>query len=412
MTLDTSNNLYRFSDGNVEKDQIYVLSFNNNNIKEAVDSYDDDSDKSRYLNKDKINDWNVSNVTDMSGLFENFPYNKNWNLSSWDVSNVTNMSGMFKNSQLLYNHFLSNNIISNWNVSNVIDMSEMFYQAKFNQPLDKWNVSNVTNMSGMFREADKFNQSLNNWNVSNVTDMSGMFHQATDFIQPLDNWDVSNVTNMSKMFYQALEFNQPLDNWDVSNVTNMSGMFTETEKFNQPLDKWNVSNVTNMSGMFELSKKFNQNLNNWDVSNVISFEKMFFIAFEFNKYLYKWKFRDNFVIFDYMFRYSKLEYELIEGISKYDYSIWGTKFGNNIKISSFKMFETSGYYKYNFNMSYKPIKRNILDKIVTGEIDINSNVTYNFDEDIESKFLNIINKDSWYQNNYNYNPYSLKFNLE
>ena len=38
--------------------------------------------------------------------------------------------------------------INNWDVSNVTDMTQMFYNAEsFNQPLNKWNVSKVTNMS-------------------------------------------------------------------------------------------------------------------------------------------------------------------------------------------------------------------------------------------------------------------------
>ena len=41
--------------------------------------------------------------------------------------------------------------INNWDVSNVKDMSEMFEGANnFNQPIGKWRVSKVENMRGMF----------------------------------------------------------------------------------------------------------------------------------------------------------------------------------------------------------------------------------------------------------------------
>ena len=63
--------------------------------------------------------------------------------------------------------------ISTWDVSNVRDMSFMFDEAtSFNQPLNKWNVSKVTRMWRMFAHASSFNQPLNNWDVSNVTDMA------------------------------------------------------------------------------------------------------------------------------------------------------------------------------------------------------------------------------------------------
>jgi surface protein len=122
-------------------------------------------------------------------------------------------------SQMFANATSFNQPLNNWNVSNATNMSEMFDNAtSFNQPLNNWNVSNVTNMSEMFYNATSFNQPLNNWNVSNVTNMSYMFKNATSFNQPLNNWNVSNVTNMSQMFKNATSFNQPLNNWNISNV--------------------------------------------------------------------------------------------------------------------------------------------------------------------------------------------------
>ena len=66
--------------------------------------------------------------------------------------------------------------IENWDVSNVTNMSSMFASAiSFNQPLNNWNVSNVKDMFCMFQEAKSFNQPLNKWNMSNVRDMRWMF---------------------------------------------------------------------------------------------------------------------------------------------------------------------------------------------------------------------------------------------
>ena len=47
-----------------------------------------------------------------------------------------------------------NDNINNWNVSNVTNMEGMFYRAKlFNQSLNDWNVSNVENMWRMFTDS-------------------------------------------------------------------------------------------------------------------------------------------------------------------------------------------------------------------------------------------------------------------
>ena len=89
-----------------------------------------------------------------------------------------------------------------WNVSNVTDMQGMFAGTiTFNQPLGSWNVGNVTNMQAMFINATTFNQNIGSWNVSNVTDMDSMFGNASSFNQPLGSWNVSNVTYMNDMFY-------------------------------------------------------------------------------------------------------------------------------------------------------------------------------------------------------------------
>ena len=102
-----------------------------------------------------------------------------------------------------------NQPLNNWNVSNVTNMESMFENASsFNQPLNNWNVSNVRNMNRMFFGASSFNQPLNKWDVSKVEDMGAMFCGAISFNQPLNNWDVR--TRMCDMFSGATSFNQPL----------------------------------------------------------------------------------------------------------------------------------------------------------------------------------------------------------
>jgi len=165
----------------------------------------------------------LEKVTNMSYAFQSVQTNTFNNIENWDVSNVTNMSGMFLEASAF------NQPLNNWNVANVTDMSYMFWHAAaFNQPIEKWNVGNVKNMTYMFAETSAFNQPLNSWNVGNVQDMSFMFYKAAAFNQPLDNWDVSNVSNMTYMFYKALSFDQNISMWNVSNVTQYTGFATGT----------------------------------------------------------------------------------------------------------------------------------------------------------------------------------------
>ncbi len=74
-------------------------------------------------------------------------------ISEWDVSRVTDMSGLFQV------HECFNEDIDKWDVSNVTDMHHMFSGIQFNKPIGSWNVSNVKDMSYMFMNAGHFNQS-------------------------------------------------------------------------------------------------------------------------------------------------------------------------------------------------------------------------------------------------------------
>jgi len=133
----------------------------------------------------KIEDANTSHITDMSGIFSLYSlfcsrgvhnYDRyddveyfnikdiSPDISRWDVSNVTDMRGMFCGARTFYSD------ISNWDVSNVTSMSYMFANRTLginNVDLSRWDVSNVTSMYRMFLQSN-FSQDISDWNVSNV----------------------------------------------------------------------------------------------------------------------------------------------------------------------------------------------------------------------------------------------------
>src|SRR5690554_1949648 len=80
----------------------------------------------------------LTNVTSMRFAFPITGISTVPNMNDWDVSNVTNMLGMFSGA------------------------------TAFNQYIGGWDVSNVSNMGAMFSVASTFNQNISGWDVSNV----------------------------------------------------------------------------------------------------------------------------------------------------------------------------------------------------------------------------------------------------
>lgn len=262
--------------------------------------------------------WDVSNVTDMTSMFShatklsNFEPLKRWNtqkvsllvytfsftqigdlddLINWNTSNVTNMSSMFENAIQLQN--IDGAI--RWNTGNVTTMSKMFYYNACPSGLKNvdgaknWNTSNVTTMQEMFRGSGLTQiDGLANWDVSNITEngLKGMFSCSPNLknVDGLADWNPQNVTNLQEFlnYNTSLENIDGLARWDMSHIINMASMFT-TDKSLQNLDglkNWDVSNVKTMRSMFA-SMYFDdyKAFKNWDTGNVTNMAYMFNIDY-------------------------------------------------------------------------------------------------------------------------------------
>jgi len=92
--------------------------------------------------------------------------------------------------------------ISHWDTSEVTDMSGIFQDASaFNGNISEWKTSNVIDMRNMFSGAPIFNGNISGWDTSSVTDMGYMFYGATSFNGILNCWDVKKVSNPSGFEY-------------------------------------------------------------------------------------------------------------------------------------------------------------------------------------------------------------------
>ena len=161
---------------------------------------DFDSESFKYIEEiDFGSNFNTSNVTDMSYMFEGCYCLVSLDVSNFDTSSVTDMSYMFK-----FCDDLTSLDVSNFDTSNVTDMDGMFWDCSSLTSLDvsNFDTSNVTYMSSMFGFCDDLTSlDVSNFDTSNVTYMSYMFQNCSSLTSlDLSNFDTSNVTDMSAMF--------------------------------------------------------------------------------------------------------------------------------------------------------------------------------------------------------------------
>ena len=150
----------------------------------------------------------TSEHTDLSYMFESCTNLISVNTQDWDVSNVTTMAGMFSQT---YGMPLTSLDFSNWDTSNVTNFSNMFsyMQSGYLRKIDlsSFNTSNATepySMSGIFNWCYNLQElDIRNFTVSSGDCIVGMFEGCDSlYILRLDNCDnntISNIVNYSSM---------------------------------------------------------------------------------------------------------------------------------------------------------------------------------------------------------------------
>ena len=147
-----------------------------------------------------LTNFDTSNVTTMSDMFNNCRSLTSLDVSGFDTSKVTTMYRMFSSLQSL-----TNLNVSSFDTSNVTDMSGMFSGAWALMSLDlsNFNTSNVTNMSSMFDTCSSLTSlNISNFETSKVTSMSYMFNNCRSLTSlDLSSFDTAKVTQIYNMFY-------------------------------------------------------------------------------------------------------------------------------------------------------------------------------------------------------------------
>ena len=164
--------------------------------------------------------------------------------NNYNTSEVTNMSWMFANCAKLDNLDLSK-----FNTSNVTKMNQMFAGYTINDvqtktaftalDLSSFDTSNVTSMQAMFFNCGNLvSIDLSNFDTSNVTTMADMFNMPNDNSSKLrtvifgDGWNTAKVTATDYMFCDCVQLRTiyATKDFNAASLTKTDSMFNNTPK--------------------------------------------------------------------------------------------------------------------------------------------------------------------------------------
>lgn len=175
----------------------------NHNIRDAVDLHKIDPMKA-ILKYGKIEDFDTTNVTDFSGLFQKFYYDVD--LSQWNVSNATTTFAMFRG----FKHFTGK--IDGWKLQNNKNASHMFNGCIYLEELPyDFVMDNVRNGSYMFSNCFSLKgHSLVNCHTNNLRNAAYMFNECIN-LQYILYWNIDELKVTNHMFYKCYSMHEKYD---------------------------------------------------------------------------------------------------------------------------------------------------------------------------------------------------------
>jgi surface protein len=259
-----------------------------------------------------LDTWDVSNVTDMNGIFAEV-----WELTTLNISNWSLNSELHTADFMFYHNFELDTIIMNNSDSDSVNriISELP-----TRPSDSTGVLNIAGIDDM-SQVDAITVQTKYWNIYDNLVATYIFNSSTDTLPTfnseftyvytdIDNGDgtitrtitsdsspssisfsdktglvgvsyldTSNLTNMQSMFYGCSSLTVvDLSGWDTTNVTTIETMFAYCSNLLTVvgLNDLDVSNVENMGGLFSDCSNITEiNVSDWDVSKVTNFGAVF-----------------------------------------------------------------------------------------------------------------------------------------
>ena len=171
----------------------------------------------RNLNNKIYDSWiKQNNVTD---VMLGSPYGARLVHSHTAISHPTNKNDLINNindwlSKTSSEKETYNDPLKYWDVSQINDLSGLFQNKSFtgtgNDDISNWDVSQSTNMKSMFEGCIEFNGNISNWKPSDtaLNNNSRMLHGCIAFNKNLNNtnWDNLTKANNEEMFRGTINY--------------------------------------------------------------------------------------------------------------------------------------------------------------------------------------------------------------
>lgn len=191
-----------------------------------------------------LTDINTDLIIDMSYLFERFSYElypfKIIDVTGWDVSNVEDMTNIFSN--LVSIEEIKG--LHTWNMKNVKNASGMFQDCEMLRELDlsKWEMPKVEKLYNCFENCKIISKiNVSGWNCQNLLNINSMFYGCTELEEIIGLNEIGDVSKCDSFIFMfcGCEWLKKIDisKWDISSCDDTSHMFEmcfKLEEVNMP----------------------------------------------------------------------------------------------------------------------------------------------------------------------------------
>ncbi|AII16931.1 hypothetical protein JO84_gp029 [Aureococcus anophagefferens virus] len=192
----------------------------------------------------------------------------------------------FSNYDEMFDVFVRHGSIENWNTSEVTDMSYLFQRVvgvcEFDLDLSNWDISRVKSIKNMFGDDYQDSSILKATHYDSglyYTDSKNKTHKIIKIKNVKSNKGICMISVIDRMITGAESFNQPIDDWNTSNVPEFMALYEIIPYIDySPLDDETIRVAVKdyLAGgetMNAIIKKYGK-IEDWNTSEVTDMSKL------------------------------------------------------------------------------------------------------------------------------------------